>query len=464
MEHRVHTPTPVSTPIAAPANNAVAAEVVVTTSSKDIAPLDSFASLNLPAALAKALVRMEYKTPTPIQAASIPLAMAGRDILGTAQTGTGKTAAFAIPIIARLLSTPRGSAIVLLPTRELAVQVMGIMKQLLEGQSAIKAALLIGGESMPPQLRALSARPRLIIGTPGRIIDHLKRGSLMLHDAGFLVLDETDRMLDMGFGVQLEAILPYLAKQRQTLMFSATMPKEIVALSAKYLVNPERVSMGAVSKPVQNLVQEVVHMEESEKYTRLVKELQEREGSIIVFVKTKRSADKLTARLSAHQMNADAIHGDLRQHQRDRAIRDFRAGKTRILIATDIAARGLDIPHIRHVINHDLPQCAEDFIHRIGRTARAGAEGACVSFVTREESRKWVAIERLLNPDAARKMPMPPREGGKPAGKRKRFGGGGGGYKGKRTGGGYKGDNKEGGSVNSGGGKPFRSRPHRDAA
>lgn len=468
-------------------------DVVVTTSSKDIGPLDSFASLNLPAALAKALVRMEYNTPTPIQAAAIPLAMAGRDILGTAQTGTGKTAAFAIPIIARLLSTPRGSAIVLLPTRELAVQVMGIMKQLLEGQSAIKAALLIGGESMPPQLRALSARPRLIIGTPGRIIDHLKRGSLMLHDAGFLVLDETDRMLDMGFGVQLEAILPYLAKQRQTLMFSATMPKEIVALSSKYLVNPERVSMGAVSKPVQNLVQEVVHMEESEKYTRLVKELQEREGSIIVFVKTKRSADKLTARLSAHNMNADAIHGDLRQHQRDRAIRDFRSGKTRILIATDIAARGLDIPHIKHVINHDLPQCAEDFIHRIGRTARAGADGACVSFVTREESRKWVAIERLLNPDAPRKNPMPPREANAPAGKRKRFGGGG--YKGKRAGGsgggggykggnkesssggnfggGYKGGNRRDGAANSGGAsraegassKPsFRPRPQRDAA
>jgi ATP-dependent RNA helicase DeaD len=362
--------------------------------------MENFAGLNLPAALAASLTRMKYDTPTPIQAKAIPLAMQGRDILGSAQTGTGKTAAFAIPILARLMTSPRGGALILSPTRELATQIMSIMTQLLAGQSAVKAALLIGGESMSPQLRALSQRPRLIVGTPGRIIDHLERGSLMLHDTGFLVLDETDRMLDMGFGIQIEKIIPYLQKQRQTLLFSATLPPAIVKLSSKYLINPERVSAGEQSKPAENLLMEKVEIEQADKYDRLVSEIEKREGSIIVFVKTKRSADKLAAKLAKQKLPVDAIHGDLRQNQRDRAIANFRNGKTRIMIATDIAARGLDIPHIRHVINFDLPQVAEDYIHRIGRTARAGAEGSSMCFITREDGEKWRAIQRLLDPNA----------------------------------------------------------------
>ena len=408
--------------------------------------MENFAGLGLPTALATSLQRMKYDTPTPIQAKAIPLAMEGRDILGSAQTGTGKTAAFAIPILAKLMSTPRGSALILSPTRELATQIMSIMKQLLEGQSAVKAALLIGGESMSPQLRALNARPRLIVGTPGRIIDHLKRGSLMLHDANILVLDETDRMLDMGFGIQIEQILPYLQKQRQTLLFSATLPPAIVKLSAKYLINPERVSAGEQSKPAENLLMEKVELEQGAKYGRLVEEIEKREGSIIVFVKTKRSADKLAEKLAKQKLPVDAIHGDLRQNQRDRAIANFRNGKTRIMIATDIAARGLDIPHIRHVINFDLPQVAEDYIHRIGRTARAGAEGSSLCFITREDGEKWRAIQRLLNPNAPREphtgggSPHVRNGSGKPGGNnknRRRRGGNGGGHA--ANGGGHKG-------------------------
>lgn len=364
--------------------------------------MEDFAGLNLPQALAHALQRMKYNTPTPIQAKAIPLAMEGRDILGSAQTGTGKTAAFSIPIIAKLLNAPRGSALILSPTRELASQIMQIVTQLLQGQSAVKAALLIGGESMNPQLKALAMRPRIIVGTPGRVIDHLKRGSLMLHDASTLVLDETDRMLDMGFGPQIEQIVPYLPKQRQTLLFSATLPPGIVKMSGKYLTNPERVSAGEHSKPAENLVMEKVEIEQADKYARLVEEIGKREGSIIVFVKTKRSADRMAQKLAKQKLPVDAIHGDLRQNQRDRAIANFRSGKTRIMIATDIAARGLDIPHIRHVINYDLPQVAEDYIHRIGRTARAGAEGSSLCFITREDGEKWRAIQRLLNPNAPR--------------------------------------------------------------
>ena len=414
--------------------------------------MENFAGLSLPLALANSLKRMKYDVPTPIQAKAIPFALAGRDILGSAQTGTGKTAAFAIPIIAKLMNTPRGSALILSPTRELATQIMSIMKQLLEGQSAIKAALLIGGEAMSPQLRALSARPRLIVGTPGRIIDHLKRGSLMLHDANILVLDETDRMLDMGFGIQIEQILPYLQKQRQTLLFSATIPAEIAKLSAKYLINPERISAGEQSKPAENLLMEKVELTQPEKYGRLVEEIEKREGSIIVFVKTKRSADKLAERLAKQKLPVDAIHGDLRQNQRDRAIANFRNGKTRIMIATDIAARGLDIPHIRHVINFDLPQVAEDYIHRIGRTARAGAEGSSLCFITGEDREKWQAIQRLLNPNAPREQfaSSGPRNGsGKPSsnGNRRRRGGNGGGQGGKSAHGG--GGNKSNGGGNA---------------
>ena len=364
--------------------------------------MNSFKEMGLPEALTHTLQHMQFNKPTPIQAEAIPLALQGQDILGSAQTGTGKTGAFGIPLVAKLLSNPRGSALVMTPTRELATQVMTQLQALLGKKSKIKTALLIGGESMPKQLTQLRNGPRIIVGTPGRINDHLKRGSLMLHDTDFLVLDETDRMLDMGFTVQIENVMKYMPARRQTLLFSATLPKNIVRISEKYLKKPARVAVSATSSPAAKIKQDTLKVSEADKYPNLLTQLHKRNGSVIVFVKTKYGTERMAKKLSKEGHSADAIHGDLRQNKRDSVIAAFRNKKYRILVATDVAARGLDIPHIEHVINYDLPQCAEDYIHRIGRTARAGAEGAALNLVTPADKSKWNAIDRLLNPDAER--------------------------------------------------------------
>jgi ATP-dependent RNA helicase DeaD len=400
--------------------------------------MQHFDELNLPPALRAALVAMNFTTPTPIQAQSIPLALEGRDILGTAMTGSGKTAAFCIPMIARMLLNSRGSALIMLPTRELANQVEVVIKQLLGPYGNIKSALLIGGESMPKQQAALRMRPRIIVGTPGRIIDHLQRGSLMLHDATYLVLDETDRMLDMGFEDQIMSVLKYLPQQRQTLLFSATLPPAILKLSEKYLKNPARVEVGETNKVADRIDNKSVEVTNEEKYGVLLKELKERTGTVIIFVKAKYGTEKLADKLKKSGFTADAIHGDLEQRQRERVLLAFREKKHRILVATDIASRGLDIPHIEHVINYDLPQAPEDYIHRLGRTARAGADGAALSFIAPEDMIKWRAIQKLLDPNI-QLPPLPPGMG-----KAKRRGGRSGG--GNRNGGGNGGGHRSGGS------------------
>lgn len=379
--------------------------------------MQHFNEAGLPLPLLRSLERMGFTTPTPIQAQAIPPAMLGRDIMGTAQTGTGKTAAFGVPLVSMLLNSPRGSALVLLPTRELAAQVMDALQQLL-GDTRIPTALLIGGESMPKQFQQLKMRPRLIVGTPGRINDHLERGTLMLHDTRFLVLDETDRMLDLGFGMQLETMARYLTAKRQTLMFSATLPDNILKLSAKYLSDPVRVSIGSTTATATNVTEEHVRVGEADKYARLLSELEKRAGTVIVFVKTKWGAEKLANKLRKQSHQAEALHGNLKQNQRERVISGFRAQKHRILVATDIACRGLDIPHIAHVINYDLPQCPEDYIHRIGRTARAGATGEALNLLTPQDGDKWNAIQRLLHPKAALTIVHNAPAAGKPSGGR----------------------------------------------
>jgi len=361
--------------------------------------MTTFKEMGLPEALMHTLQHIQFNEPTPIQAEAIPLALQGHDILGSAQTGTGKTGAFGIPLVAKIMSSSRGSALVMTPTRELASQVMTQLQAMLGKKTKIKTALLIGGESISAQFIQLKNRPRVIVGTPGRINDHLKRGSLMLHDAEFLVLDETDRMLDMGFTVQIENVMRYMISKPQTLLFSATLPKNIVRIAETYLHNPARVAMSAVSAPAANIKQDILRVRESDKYPNLLTQLNERKGSIIIFVKTKYGTEKMAKMLLKDGHSVDAIHGDLRQRQRDRVIAAFRGKKYRILVATDVAARGLDIPHIEHVINYDLPQCAEDYVHRIGRTARAGAEGAALNLVTPEDRSKWNAINRFINPD-----------------------------------------------------------------
>jgi superfamily II DNA/RNA helicase len=367
--------------------------------------MKTFDELALPMGLRASLARMGFSTPTPIQAQSIPHALEGRDILGTAQTGSGKTGAFGIPLIARLMTNSRGIALIMTPTRELAAQVIEVFNNLLGPTNPIKAVLLIGGEPMGAQTRALRTRPRIIIGTPGRINDHLEQGNLMLMETSVLVLDEMDRMLDMGFAAQIDRIVKFVPKTRQTMLFSATLPAEIKKAADKYLNDPIRVAVGAPNVAAKKIEQKVIRLQPDQKYKQLVKELDTRAGSIIVFVKTKHGAEKMADKLHKERFGVDTIHGDLEQRQRERVIAAYRERRFRILVATDIAARGLDIPHIEHVINYDLPHAPEDYIHRIGRTARAGADGAAISFVTPEDEKRWDAIERLLNPDAAKTAP-----------------------------------------------------------
>ncbi len=381
--------------------------------------MESFKDAGLPEPLFHRLEQLGLKTPTPIQSQAIPIALEGRDILGSAQTGTGKTAAFGIPIVTHMMANSDGDALVLLPTRELAAQVMKQLKTFI-GSSKIKTALLIGGEGMPRQLGQLKEGARLFVGTPGRVNDHLDRKSLKLHNTKYLVLDEVDRMLDMGFGVQLDAIAKHLTAERQTLMFSATMPSNIKNLSAKYLNNPTRISVGETHSPAKNVKQDSFKIIASEKPARLIAEIEARKGTIIVFVKTKHGADRIAEKLRKNGHLAQALHGDLKQSKRNRVTQEYREKKFRVLIATDVAARGLDIPHIEHVINYDLPQCAEDYIHRIGRTARAGAKGEAVSFLSNEDGAKWNAIQKLLDPNF--KAPAgeeTPRDYSKPKGKKK---------------------------------------------
>ena len=369
---------------------------------QEIAPssddLGSYKNMGLPPILVSSIEKMGITIPTAIQAQTIPIALTNKDILGSAQTGTGKTLAFAIPLICHLLSFPESSALVLVPTRELAEQVLTAIKKLIISYPSIRMALLIGGTPYFKQMQQLRARPRIIVGTPGRIIDHMQRNTVDFSSTGFLALDEADRMFDMGFGIQIEEIIKNLPKQRQTLMFSATMPQNIERLAAKYLNSPERISVGSTSQPYEKIKQEMIKVSEAEKLNQLLDQLQKREGSIIIFVKTKYGADELAQTLIRQDYDTVAIHGDLRQRQRDFAIQDFRRGRYRIMVATDIAARGLDIPHIEHVINYDLPQCAEDYIHRIGRTGRAGKDGSALCLVTPQDRRKWDAIQKLLDP------------------------------------------------------------------
>ena len=385
--------------------------------------MQHFNEADIPQALFHRLEQIGFEKPTPIQARAIPVALEGNDILGSAQTGTGKTAAFGVPLVTHLLNNDKGNGLVLLPTRELAGQVLAALQQFI-GRSDIQAALLIGGQDMSKQIRKLKTRPRLIVGTPGRINDHLTRGTLKLDETNFLVLDEVDRMLDMGFGVQLDAIAKHLTRDRQTLMFSATVPTNIQKISAKYLTDPVRISVGSSHAPAKNVSQENLKLADKEKYPRLLSELDERTGSILVFVKTKRGADNMSKKLRKVGHHCEALHGDLRQNRRNQVIAGFRSQKYRILVATDVAARGLDIPHIEHVINHDMPQSPEDYIHRIGRTARAGAQGAAVNFISPADGSKWYAIQKLLNPGAKIERIPGPKKSKFGAGKRRKPGAG----------------------------------------
>ena len=358
--------------------------------------MQSFYEYNLSDNLNKSVKALGFKNPTEIQSKTIPIALKRHDILASAETGSGKTAAYLIPLIHHISTLGNISGLILTPTRELAQQVTDVSKSLVGYKSKIETALIVGGASMNNQLRQLKKRPKIIVGTPGRINDHLEKRTLNLKYFNFFVLDEADRMLDMGFEDQVEKIIRFLPSKRQTLLFSATHPKEIIKLSSKYLNNPKRAHVKENNVIKTQIKQKILNTKTELKYNQLVDEIALRKGSILIFVRTKYSTEKLKKRLMKDTVKSSALHGDLRQNKRSRILKDFRDDKFRILIATDIASRGLDVPHIEHVINYDLPQVPEDFIHRIGRTARAGSVGEAVSFITPNDKRMWKSIENLM--------------------------------------------------------------------
>ncbi|MGV8931342.1 MAG: DEAD/DEAH box helicase [Luteimonas sp.] len=362
----------------------------------------TFESLGLSPGLLRALAEHGYTTPTPIQLQAIPLALAGHDLLGGAQTGTGKTAAFGLPLLQRLskLTPPNGArkprALVLVPTRELAVQVAESIKTY-GRQLRLNVTTIYGGAGMGPQVENLRRGVDILVATPGRLIDHMERGSAKLDAIEILVLDEADRMLDMGFLPAIKRIINRVPKDRQTLLFSATFEDQIKALAMEFMRNPQQVQVTARNTIAETIVHRAHPVDGSRKRDLLIDILTRRHtDQVLVFGKTKHGCNRLAEQLETAGLRAVAIHGNKSQAQRQKALSLFKSGKARVLVATDVAARGLDIPNLPLVINHDLPMVAEDYIHRIGRTGRAGATGEALSLVSPEEGGLLRQIQRML--------------------------------------------------------------------
>lgn len=360
-------------------------------------PIETFAALALPAPLLSALAEVGYETPSPIQAACIPHLLAGRDLLGEAQTGTGKTAAFALPLLARLnLASKTPQALVLTPTRELAIQVAEAFQKYAHHMPGFHVLPIYGGQSMVIQLRALSRGAHVIVGTPGRVMDHLERKSLNLNGLQTLVLDEGDEMLRMGFIDDVEWILEHTPAARQTALFSATMPDPIRRIAQRYLREPQEVKIRSATTTVATIKQKYWQVRGADKLEALTRmlEIEEDFEAAIIFVRTKTATVELADKLEARGYEAAALNGDMTQGLREQVIDRLKSGSLDIVVATDVAARGLDVPRISHVINYDVPYDTEAYVHRVGRTGRAGRAGVAILFVSPREMRMLKAIER----------------------------------------------------------------------
>lgn len=354
----------------------------------------TFYGLGIAPGLLKRLDELSFVTPTPIQQKAIPIAVTGEDVIGIAQTGTGKTFAFSIPMIQQISATKR-RGLVLLPTRELAIQVQDELEKL-AGKLGLKTTLLIGGASMEKQIRSLKKGVHIIIATPGRLNDLLQQKKVSLKDTGILVLDEADRMLDMGFEPQIKRVLRHLPQQRQTMLFSATMPARIAQLAREYMNKPLRVEVAPAGTTSKDIDQEMIIVPRTEKIDLLKKLLDEYKGTVLIFSRTKHGAKKIARLVRKFGHTSAEIHSNRSLNQRIKALEGFKKGSYRILVATDIAARGIDVNEIELVINYDLPDNLDDYVHRIGRTGRGGAEGKAISFVAPEQRRDVQAIERLI--------------------------------------------------------------------
>jgi ATP-dependent RNA helicase RhlE len=420
--------------------------------------LSEFETMGLPKRLIERLSELGLTTPTPIQARAIPEALNGHDVLGLAQTGTGKTAAFGLPLITLLSENPgRPSpktvrALILAPTRELASQIVENLKDYTKG-TPIKVALVVGGQSINVQSKRLENGIDILVATPGRLIDLMDRRALTLKESHFLVLDEADQMLDMGFIHALRQIATHLPEQRQTMLFSATMPKLMNEIANTYLKSPKRIQVSPPGKAADKVTQVVHFIAKTEKQSLLIELLGEhKEERALVFGRTKHGCEKLMKQLVARGFAATSIHGNKSQGQRERALAAFKKGEMKVLVATDVAARGLDIPDVRHVYNYELPNVPDAYVHRIGRTARAGKDGAAIAFCAPDEMDLLKDIEKTM------KISIPVASGtawvdfdGPSAKSRSGMGGGGGG-RGKGGGGGGRG--RPGGGGKPGGGKP----------
>ena len=365
--------------------------------------MTSFNEVGLAEPINRALAEEKYVTPTPIQTQTIPIAAQGRDVIGIAQTGTGKTAAFALPILNHLYNKRQRPAqkscraLVLSPTRELSSQIADSFRAYGRHIRPLEIALAIGGVPINPQVRALARGAEVLVATPGRLLDLVHQRALRLDQIEVLVLDEADRMLDMGFIHDIKKIVAMLPKARQTLFFSATMPQEITRLADAMLRDPARVAVTPQASTVDRIEQRVILTEKASKPELLVEVLKtEKTDRVLVFTRTKHGADKVVRGLQKAGHSAEAIHGNKSQNQRERVLAAFRDGKLRTLIATDIAARGIDVDGVSHVVNYDLPNIPESYVHRIGRTARAGADGVAISFCDHEERAYLRDIERLI--------------------------------------------------------------------
>jgi ATP-dependent RNA helicase RhlE len=370
--------------------------------------LTNFAALGLAAPILETLAAENYSTPTPIQAQAIPHILAGRDLLGLAQTGTGKTAAFALPILHRLAANSRRAprrgcrVLALAPTRELASQIAESFRVYGRGTKP-SIAVVFGGVGAQPQVRAMANGVDVLVATPGRLLDLIDQGNICLKSLEYLVLDEVDRMLDMGFIAPVRRIVRLVPRQRQTLLFSATLPTEIRGLAAELLDQPEEVAVAPQASTVERIEQRVIHVQQRDKPALLASLMADMAITrALVFTRTKRGADRVTRHLEASGVGATAIHGNKSQGQREQALHSFRSGRARVLVATDIAARGIDVDGVSHVINFELPNIPESYVHRIGRTARAGASGIAISFCDSEERPYLRDIETLIS----RRLPV----------------------------------------------------------
>ena len=353
-----------------------------------------FSGLGIAPTLLEALIKLNYKNPTPIQLQAIPVAMEGKDLVGIAQTGTGKTIAFGIPMIQRLQQI-KGYGLIILPTRELAIQVDESLRQV-GMHLGLRTAVIIGGMPMRPQVQALARNPQIIVATPGRLNDHLNQKTARLDNVRIVVLDEADRMLDMGFAPQIQKIFHALPRARQTMLFSATMPPEIMKMATAYMKLPIRIEVAPSGTTVERVTQEIFIIQKDAKVRLVEKLLQQYSGTTLIFTRTKYGAKKLTREIRGIGHTAAEFHSNRSPNQRREAFEGFKSGRYRVLVATDIASRGIDVIGIELIINYDLPTNTEDYVHRIGRTARAGVGGHAISLVTPDQRRELRDIERLI--------------------------------------------------------------------